>query len=413
MRIGIVGGGVSGLLCAYLLCPHHDVTLFEQAPAVGGHTNTVTVRHEGRAFAVDTGFIVFNEKTYPNFVRLLQRLGVASRPTTMSFSVRDEATGFEYGGETLAGVVGAWTNLLRPRWWRVVSGVLGLGERGPALLASLPPDATVEDLARGGELGRGVVEDFLMPMAGAVWSAPRGAMRDFPARFLLRFFDNHGMLDVRGRLTWRTIAGGSARYIDAMMPSIRHALRTGAAAGRIERSAAGVSVVVGGERRDFDEVILACHTDQALALLADASPAERDILSAMPYQPNSAVLHTDARALPRRRRCWAAWNFRAGADPSAPVAVTYNMSMLQGLATREPLCVTLNDDALDPAKVLGRFAYHHPVYTIAGEAARARWAEISGPHTRTHYCGAAWGNGFHEDGVNSALRVCARWGVSL
>lgn len=413
MKVAIVGAGISGLVCAYLLSGVHDVTLYEKEERLGGHTNTVVVSHEGRLIPVDTGFIVFNERNYPNFCALLRRLGVASRPTTMSFSVRDGQSGFEYGGSSLAGVIGPWSNLLRRRWWKVLAGVATLGRRGAATMAEVAPDATIGDLFRSGRFSRGFLDDYLVPMAAAIWSAPREALLAFPARFFLRFFDNHGMLDLRTRPQWRTVEGGSRAYIDAMMGTIGSAARTSHPVARIRRNADGVVVSTPAADERFDEVILATHANQSLALLADANETERDILSAMPYQANEAALHTDERLLPRRRRCWAAWNYRLTGDPARPAAVTYNMTMLQGLGTRAPLCVTLNDTAeIAPTSIVRTFTYHHPLYTIAGERARARWSEISGA-CRTHYCGAYWGNGFHEDGVVSALRVCERLGVRL
>jgi len=413
MKIAVVGAGISGLVCAYLLSGVHDVTLYEKEERLGGHTNTVVVSHEGRSIPVDTGFIVFNERNYPRFCTLLRRLGVVSRPTTMSFSVRDDRSGFEYGGSSLAGVIGTWSNLLRPRWWRVMAGVATLGRTGTAAMADIGPDATIGDLCQSGWFSSGFLDDYLVPMAAAIWSAPREALLGFPARFFLRFFNNHGMLDLRKRPQWRTIEGGSQAYIDAMMGTIGSTARTAQPVVRIRRSPEGVNVSTPVTDEQFDEVILATHADQSLAMLADATDAERHILSAMPYQPNDAVLHTDQRLLPRRRRCWAAWNYRLTGDPAQPAAVTYNMSMLQGLDTCAPLCVTLNDNAaIDPAHIIAKFNYHHPLYSVSGDLARARWTEISGV-SRAHYCGAYWGNGFHEDGVVSALRVCERLGVRL
>lgn len=413
MKIAIVGAGISGLVCAYLLGGSHEIALYERESRLGGHTNTVVVSHEGREIAVDTGFIVFNERNYPNFCKLLRRLGIASRATTMSFSVHEEGSGFEYGGTSLAGVIGPWTNLLRPRWWHVVGGVAMLGRNGRALLTELGPDATIGEVYGSGALRRGLLDDYLVPMASAIWSVPRKSLMEFPARFLLRFFDNHGMLDLRRRPQWRTIEHGSGAYVEAMMGVIGRSARTSERVTSIERGAEGVVVRTAGTREVFDQVILASHADESLAMLADASAVEREVLSAMPYRANEVVLHTDRRLLPRRRRCWAAWNYRLTGDPSRPAAVTYNMTMLQGLGTREPLCVSLNDtEAIDPALILGRFTYHHPVYTVAGDRARARWGAISGVG-RTHYCGAYWGNGFHEDGVVSALRVCERLGAGL
>lgn len=413
MRIAVVGSGISGLVCAYLLAEKHDVILFEKEGRLGGHTCTVPVEHEGRSLAVDTGFIVFNEKNYPGFCRLLARLGVESRPTTMSFSVRDESDGFEYGGSSVAGILGSPANLGRRRWWSVVHGVARLHASGRAALAGLPPDATVADLCSSGRFSAGFLDSYLLPMAAAIWSCPREDLMRFPARFLLRFFDNHGMLDLRRRPQWRTVVGGSRRYIDAMMVVLKDRVRVGLGVEALTRYSDGVEVrAVAGKER-FDRVILATHADQSLALLTDASEAERTILSAMPYQLNDVVLHTDARLLPRSRRCWSAWNYLIDRDAGRPPVVTYNMAILQGFSVDIPLCVTLNaTDQINPSAIIRRCSFSHPLYTIQGESARANWAEISGAN-RTHYCGAYWGNGFHEDGVASAVRVCEQLGARL
>lgn len=406
----MIGSGISGLTCAYHLSGVHDVTLFEKDDRIGGHTNTVEVAHEGRVFRVDTGFIVFNQRNYPNFCRLLERLGVASRPTTMSFSVRDDRDGFEYGGDSVVGLIGRWSNLVRPRWWGVMRGVARLGSVGQALLRECGQEATIGDLCNSGRFSSAFLDGYLIPMAAAIWSAPRELLMRFPAKFFLRFFDNHGMLDLRRRPEWRTVVGGSRTYIDAMLRAIGPSVRVNRPVLSITREEGGVLVRTAGTESRFDHVILAAHADESLKLLAEPTSAEREVLSELPYQSNDVVLHTDARLLPRRRRCWAAWNYRVSSDPARPAVVTYNMTMLQGLATRTPLCVTLNAaERIDPARVIRRFSYAHPIYTLAGDRARARWSEISGVD-RTHFCGAYWGNGFHEDGVVSALRVCAMLG---
>ncbi len=418
MKVAVVGAGISGLTAALLLADAHQVTLFESEPRLGGHANTATVNVDGRQVHVDTGFIVYNERNYPGLTRLFKRLSVATTPTEMSFSVHDTATRFEFGGASIAGLIGSPSNLLSPRWWSVVNGVRTLATTGRRAIESLPPGATVADLRDSGAISMGLFNDYLLPMAAAIWSAPRRQMLDFPARFLLRFFDNHGMLDLRQRPQWRTVVGGSRNYVQALRDALRATVRTGSPVRSITRSESAVSLTLAdGTPHTFDHAVLALHADDALNLLADPSPAEREALAAMPFQANDATLHTDRTALPDRRRCWAAWNYRTdsrlgdSADP-APVRVTYNLSILQHINTPSPLCVTLNaHNDINPASVLARYTYHHPLYTTAGEAARARWSEISGPR-RTHFCGAYWFNGFHEDGVQSALRVANALGGS-
>lgn len=413
MRIAIVGAGIAGLCCAHLLSARHEITLFEADARLGGHTNTVDVRHEGRDIAVDTGFIVFNERNYPGFCALLARLGIESAPTTMSFSVRCDRSGLEYGGASLRGLFAQPTNLFRPSFLRMVRDIARLGREGKRMLADANESTTIADLCASGRFSRDFLDNYLIPMGAAIWSAPRDAMLRFPARFFLQFFDNHGMLDLRERPVWRTIPGGARRYVDAITAPIRDRCRADCPVKSIARRESSVDVQTADGAESFDHVILATHADQSLALLADPSEAERSILAALPFQRNDAVLHTDISALPRRRIAWSGWNYRLAADARAPVGVTYNMTILQNLQTQVPLCVTLNPgDSIDPAKILRRFVYHHPLYTLEGVAARARWSEISAVR-RTHFCGAYWRNGFHEDGVQSALAVCRRLGESL
>ncbi|MGD9689010.1 MAG: NAD(P)/FAD-dependent oxidoreductase [Phycisphaerales bacterium] len=412
MKIAVVGAGVAGLTCAAALHAGHDLTLFEREAHLGGHARTVDVEHEQRRLAVDTGFIVYNERNYPAFTAMLARLGVETQPAPMTFSVRNDADGFEFGGTAL-GLFAQPSNLFSLRHWRLLAGIRGLGREGKALLAAAPPEMTIGDLCASGRLSRDVLDRYLLPMASAIWSAPREGLMDFPVRFFLRFFDNHGMLDLRERPRWRTIAGGSREYVARLVEPFRARCRTGCQVRTIRRQAGEVVIESSAGRESFDQVILACHADEALEMLDDVRTPERAILGAMPFQSSDTVLHRDARALPRSRRAWSGWNYRVRAVESGGPSVTYNLTMLQTLRTRVPICVTLNDRSLiDPGAVLGRFDYHHPQYTVAGMAARARWREISGLEHRTHYCGAYWFNGFHEDGVQSGLRVAAAFGAA-
>lgn len=414
MRIGIVGSGISGLICAWLLGPEHEVVLIEGDDRIGGHSHTVEVEHEGRTIAVDTGFIVYNERNYPNLTRVFAMLGVETQPASMSFSVRDDARDLEYGGASLGSLLAQRRNLLRPAFGRFLLGVRRFFREAPGLIERAPEDQTLGAFLRQHGFGREVVDWLVIPMGAAIWSTSTRDMLDFPARLFVRFFHNHGMLQVRGRPEWRTVVGGSRQYVSAMLGQIRGEVRLATRVERVERDDDGVRLAFaegGGET--FDEVILACHSDQALGLLGDPSDPEREILGALPYTPNDVVLHTDASVLPGRRSAWSAWNFLIGRDAERVATVSYNLTMLQSLGTRAPLVVSLNQTGLiDPAKILGRWRYDHPRYTVEGERARARHAEISGVR-RTHYCGAYWFNGFHEDGVRSALRVCERFGASL
>jgi len=406
VRIAIVGGGVSGLVAASLLHRDHDIALFEASAHAGGHTHTVPVSTPAGTADVDTGFIVYNERNYPHFSALLARLGVATQPTVMSFSVRAAHADFEYNGSTLNQLFGQRRNLLRPSFYRMVTDIVRFNRQAPRAILDGSAHATLGEYVASAQFSRSFVEHYLTPMAAALWSQPRHRVLDMPLAFLVRFLDNHGMLSMTARPEWRVIQGGSRRYVDALTAPYRSRLRLGHPVRAVTRRAD--HVVVDGEI--FDEVVFACHSDQALATLTDATASEREILGALPYQANEVVLHTDTSFLPRRRALWAAWNYHLDPDPTAPVAVTYDMNILQTLALPETYCVSLNRTGdIAPERILRRFTYHHPVYTTAGVRAQARHAEISGRH-RTHYCGAYWGDGFHEAGVTSALTVCRRIG---
>lgn len=405
MRIAIVGTGVSGLVAAHKLHPRHEIAVYESAARLGGHTNTVRVEAEDGTHHVDTGFIVFNDRNYPSFEALLEELGVASQPSHMSFSVSDGRGGFEYSG-TPRGLFARPSHLVSPtflgmlrdwrRFNREARELIGMNGTAPSLGHWLEQKG----------FSRHFVERLIVPQAAAVWSADPAQMWSFPASFMAEFFNNHGMYSLRDRPRWRTVVGGSARYVAAISAPWRDRVRLAAPVRRIERLPDRVRIEAGGcESEEFDRVVIATHSDQALAMLADPSPAEREILGAIPYQPNEAVLHTDASAMPRRRAAWASWNFHL-AEASRGSTVTYWMNNLQRLRSRDDYFVTLNrGEAIDPAKVIRRISYDHPIYTKGGVAAQARHAEISGVRG-THYCGAYWGWGFHEDGVMSALRAC-------
>jgi len=412
MRVAVVGSGISGLVCAHLLGPRHDVVLLEADARVGGHTHTRDLDEGGRSVAVDTGFIVFNERTYPNFLRLMRRLGVAWQESDMSFSARSDRRDLEYAGPGLAGLYAQRRNLLSPSFHRMVLDVLRFYREARQLLANGPEVGLVPWLEERG-YSQAFVEDHILPMAGAVWSSSRGAARDFPARFLARFFDNHGFLQVSRRVPWLTLRGGSRQYVRAILEGFRGEVRTSCPVERVSRAGRGVEVKPRGAAAErFDHVVIACHADQALRLLADPSPAERELLSAFPYRANRVQLHQDERVMPRRRPAWASWNYHLDDEGQDGACVTYWMNRLQRLPARQDYFVTLNrEGAVASDRVLERLTYHHPVFTPGGLAAQARHPELLG-HRDTSYCGAYWRNGFHEDGVVSALRVCERLGAT-
>ena len=413
MRIAIVGSGVSGLVCAHLLAPRHDVVLLEADDRVGGHVHTVDVPDARGAIPVDTGFIVFNERTYPSFVRLLARLGVGAQESEMSFSVRSERRDLEYAGASLATLYAQSRNLLSLRFHRMVLDILRFYREARVLLGPGPEVALASWLrARG--YSDAFVEDHLLPMVGAVWSSSRAGVEGFPARFLARFFENHGFLQVGDRPAWLTVRGGSRAYVRAILDGLRAEVRTSCPVASIRRDERGVLVTPrGGAPERFDHAVLACHADQALRLLEDPSPLEREVLSAFPYRANDVVLHDDAALMPRLRKTWSSWNYHLDDEGRDGASVTYWMNRLQRLPGRRQLFVTLNrGEAVAPQRALRRLVYEHPVFTPAGVAAQAR-REALVDHRATSYCGAYWRNGFHEDGVVSALAVCRRFEASL
>jgi predicted NAD/FAD-binding protein len=410
MRVAIIGAGVSGLVCAHRLHSEHDVVLFEASDRAGGHANTVRVETETGAYDLDTGFIVFNDRNYPNFERLLDELDVETQPSPMSFGVSD-GVDFEYNGASPNGLFASRGQMVRPSFHRMIADLVRFNRDARELLASEENPSLREWLAAGG-YSRTFVERLIVPQAAAVWSADPAQMWSFPARFLVEFFDNHGMLGFRERPRWRTVTGGSRRYVEALTRPWRNRLRLSTPVTEITRHPDHVTVASReSELERFDAVVIATHADQALALLGDPSERERELLGAIPYQDNEAVLHADRSLLPRRRRAWASWNYHLDAGVAGPCTVTYHMNRLQSLRADREFCVTLNRTAaIDPERIIRTIQYAHPVYTPAGVAAQSRHHEISG-RNRTHYCGAYWGWGFHEDGVKSALRVVREIGA--
>jgi len=404
MKVAVIGTGIAGNVAAYHLAREHEVTVFEADDRIGGHTNTVQVAHGEREYAVDTGFIVFNARTYPNFIQLLDELDVGWQDSDMSFSVRHERTGFEYNGSTLNSLFAQRSNLFRPSFYRMISEILRFNREAPRLLDPLAPQVTLDEYLAGRNYSREFVDHYIIPMGAAIWSAKPAEMGKMPARFFIRFFHNHGMLSVNDRPVWRVIKGGSNAYVEKLVAGHRHRIRLNAPVESVIRTRTHVEVKVRGQERErFDYVFIACHADQALGMLENPSENESQVLRKFHYQQNEAILHTDETLMPKRRRAWAAWNYHIPADAQEKVALTYNMNILQSIEAPVQFCVTLNyAQAIDPAKIIRRIAYSHPVFTREAVAAQQRHAELNGAH-RTFYCGAYWRNGFHEDGVVSAL----------
>lgn len=397
MNIAIVGAGVSGLVAARTLQAQHEITLFEAAPRLGGHVHTWELPAGDRTWAVDSGFIVYNERNYPRFTRLLHELNVPTQPSDMSFSVRHDGDDLEYNGSSIPQLFAQRRNALRPAFLRMLADVMRFNREAPRLLRDGNDGETLGQVLDQGGYSNAFRDWYLLPMGSAIWSIPFATVLEMPAAFFVAFFHNHGMLTVNDRPQWRVVQGGSRNYVRALIAPFADRIRAGQPVRTIRRALDHVEV--NGAR--FDRVVIACHSDEALALLVDPTADEQVLLSSIPYQTNTATIHTDTSILPTRRSAWGAWNYRIAPSGSEAAVVTYNMNILQSLNAPETFCVTLNDEqAIDPARILGRSSYAHPVFTTAGIAARRQRDRISGPN-RTHYAGAYWGNGFHEDGVVS------------
>ncbi|HEX5693987.1 MAG TPA: FAD-dependent oxidoreductase [Arenimonas sp.] len=412
MKIAVVGSGIAGLGTAWLLSRQHEVVLFERESRLGGHTHTHRVEQAGRSYRVDTGFIVFNPGNYPLLTQLFDELAIPSQPTTMSFSVHDEGNGLEYNATDLDGLFCQRRNLVSPRFWRMVGDIRRFYREAPALLADPGEGPALGPYLHERGYSELFIRDHLVPMASALWSSPSQTILDFPAKYLVAFMANHHMLQISDRPQWRVVSGGSSSYVEAMQKNWSAQVRVSSPVRGIRRDEQAVELSTDRGTERFDQVVLACHSDQALALLADPSPAEREVLGAIPYQANETVLHTDARLLPKQRKAWAAWNAHVPREENAACTVSYCMNHLQSLDSPEPFVVTLGrGQAIDPAKVLARMHYQHPVYTHASVAAQGRRAEVNGVN-RTWYAGAYWGHGFHEDGLRSGVEVARALGAS-
>jgi len=414
MRIAVVGGGISGMTAAHLLSDEHEVTLFEANNTIGGHTHTVDVDEEEGPLAVDTGFIVFNEKTYPNFCRLLRRLDVPWQQSDMSFSVQSERRGVEYNGTSINGLFAQRANLVRPSFHRMIRDILRFNREATAFSRDGDAETTLGDFVRRGGYSEIFLDTYLVPMGAAIWSAEPRQMLDFPFRYFARFFDNHGMLTVDERPQWLTVKGGSREYVPSLTRAYRDRIRLASPIAAVRRFDDRVEVTPkNGGPESFDHVVLAAHGDQTLEMLTDANPDERAVLGSFRFQKNDTVLHTDRSVLPKRRRAWASWNYHVDREPSRGVAVTYWMNRLQNLTSKSDFCVSLNREArIDPATVRGRYEYEHPIYTREAVTAQAVQERLNASG-RTSFAGAYWGFGFHEDGVNSALAACSRFGKAL
>lgn len=416
MDVAIIGAGVSGLLAARLLSTRHAITVFEAGPRLGGHTHTISTSIESQKFNVDTGFIVFNPSAYPNFTRLLEILRVPTQPTCMSFSVGCEASGLEYASINFNSLFAQRHNLLRPKFWRMLLDISRFFKEAEEVLQPDFPDETLGEYLRKRRYSDSFLNQHLLPLGAAVWSADTRQIEMFPARMFVQFFKNHGFLSANKRSPWRVVSGGSSQYIAPLVEPFRDRIRLKTPINSIRRLGDCVEIrTADGEQLFYDEVIVALHSASALRILSDPTAQEREILSAIPYQRSDVVLHKDTRLMPRNRRAWASWNFhlpKGGLKPGCPT-VTYWMNRLQSLDAPCEFLVTLNrTEDIRPESILGRYEYEHPLFSFDAFRAQARYGEIGGSR-RTHFCGAYWGYGFHEDAVRSALRVAQHFGLDL
>jgi predicted NAD/FAD-binding protein len=406
MKIAVVGTGIAGNTAAYKLCREHQVTVYEANNYVGGHTNTHDIVVSDKHYAIDTGFIVFNYRTYPEFTRLLKELNVDVKPTNMSFSVKHELTGLEYNGNTINSLFAQRRNLFRPSFLRMVKDILRFNREAVASLEHEDAELPLGEYLTRYQYGDEFKNHYIIPMGAAIWSTDAKLMQSFPARFFIRFFHNHGLLSVNDRPTWHVIKGGSRQYLEPLIEPFEHRIRLNTPVRCIRRFEHYIEIET--ERDDverYDAVFIATHTNEILRVVDDLTTAESEVFNAIPFQKNEAVLHTDSSLLPKRQIAWAAWNYHILKQQRNKVALTYNMNILQGLDAPITFNVTLNNsDAIATDKILKRVEYEHPMFTPESVAAQARHEEINGTK-RTWYCGAYWRNGFHEDGVVSALNA--------
>jgi len=409
LKIAIVGSGISGLSCAHYLSKVHDVTVFEANDYLGGHTNTEDIKVNGESFAINTGFIVYNDWTYPNFIKLLDELNVATEASDMSFSVSCKNTGLEYSGSSFGSLFAQPKNLLSLAHWRMLKDIVRFNkEAKEALQNETLLDGTLGEFIATKGYGNRFRDKYIVPMAAAIWSASNEVILAFPLRFFLRFFNNHGLLNIEDRPQWRVVSGGSRSYIAPLCERFKDQIHLNTAVSRITRHTDSVTLHFKGNRppQHFDKVVLACHSDQALEMLDQPTDDELNILGAIPYQANDVVLHTDESVMPKQRKAWASWNYHIPQHVTQSATVSYYMNQLQNFKVGSPdFFVSLNQGQyIDETKIIKRFNYYHPVFSADGTAAQGQKDRINGHHN-TYYCGAYWRNGFHEDGVVSAIDV--------
>ena len=416
MKIAIIGTGISGLTAAYLLNKNHNITVFEKNDYIGGHTHTHDISVNNIDYAIDTGFICYNENTYPNFIKLLKILGVESQKTTMGFSVKSLKKDLEYAGNSISSLFSQKKNIFNPSFLWMLKEIVSFNKKAKQDLLQIIPGKSLDEYLKENRYSEGFINNYIVPMGAAIWSTKPASILDMSALFFIRFFYNHGLLQVQNRPNWWVIKGGSKQYVNKMIVGFEDKIRLSHPISKIRRVNGKIEITADNNPKIkdiFDAVIIATHSNQALDLLSDCTDLELDILSKISYQKNEALLHTDTSILPKNSSAWSSWNYFLDKDPQKPVSLTYNMNILQNLDSEETFCVTLNGSSLiNPDKIIKKINYHHPLFTVDGLKAQGRKHEICGKNN-TYFCGAYWRNGFHEDGVVSALDVCEKFGISL
>ena len=415
MKIAIIGSGISGLTSAYVLSRQHEVHLFEAENRLGGHTHTHEIEVASGKYLVDTGFIVHNDRNYPNFLKLMQQLKVETKDSFMSFSVKVEDNGLEYNGTSINSLFCQRKNIFNPSFYRMIKDILRFNKEATSYYLThkekAPDSMSLENYLHANHYSNEFIEHYIMPMGAAIWSASREEMKQFPLHFFVRFFHHHGMLTVDNRPQWRVLIGGSKSYIPKITAPFADHIHLGHPITAVTRS--GDKIIL-NDSLEFDHVVFACHANQALKMLKDPSDQETKVMSGFAYRPNDIILHTDTSILPKSKLGHASWNYFLPRVQQDRVAVTYHMNILQGIKSPETFLVSLNmDQLIDPKKVLKRIPYSHPVYNQSAVESQKKWDQVSTIKSRTHFCGAYWGNGFHEDGVKSALQVTQAFGLNL
>ena len=412
-KIAIIGSGISSLTSAYILSREHDVYIFEQNDYIGGHTHTHEVKDKDKILNIDSGFIVYNENTYPNFINLLNQLGVERQHTQMGFSVKSQKKDFEYAGNSISSYFAQKTNLLKPSFLRMTYDILRFNKLSLNESCKIEDSQSLNDYLTSHKFSKVFIDNYIIPMGAAIWSTSPRLMLDMPASFFIRFFKNHGLLQITNRPQWWVIKNGSKQYIKEIIKPFKENIRINTKVDHIKRKNGKVNIYLNDNIEVFDSVVIGTHSDQALKLIKDPSVDEENILKKIKYQKNTATMHTDQSILPNRKLAWASWNYLINENKDELVTLTYNMNILQTLNSNRTYCVTINNThEIDKSKIIKEIIYHHPLYTIESVDAQNRKSMICGKNN-TFFCGSYWGYGFHEDGVNSAIDVCSKFGLQL